>query len=72
MNNRYYYKRACYLAVLANAIQSSKKGGFKVQFGCLDGDTQKPILVVGPSGGKNEQEKGVPESEILTVIFLPR
>ncbi|KAI8343288.1 Nrap protein [Chlamydoabsidia padenii] len=52
MNNRYNYKRACYLAVLANAINSSKKG-FKIQFGCFDGDVQKPILIVGPPGDKS-------------------
>ncbi|CAO3585866.1 unnamed protein product [Absidia cylindrospora] len=55
MNNRYFYKRACYLAVLANALKSSKKG-FKVEFGSFDGDLQKPILLVKPSGDKSNTD----------------
>lgn len=50
MNHRYFYKRACYLSVLANAIVSSKKN-FNVEYSILNGDRLKPILLVkSPEG----------------------
>ncbi|KAI8079792.1 Nrap protein [Halteromyces radiatus] len=55
MNNRYFYKRACYLSVLANAVKSSKKG-FKVKFGLFNGDIQKPILLINGSGDKSDTD----------------
>lgn len=50
-NYRYHHKRACYLAVLANAINSSKKN-FDIEYSTLNGDLRRPILLVKPSGGK--------------------
>ncbi|KAI8149209.1 Nrap protein [Fennellomyces sp. T-0311] len=52
-NNRYFYKRACYLATLAHAIQKSKKG-FELEFSTFNGDSQRPILIVRPSGDKSD------------------
>ncbi|ORX43485.1 Nrap protein [Hesseltinella vesiculosa] len=53
INYRYFYKRACYLAVLANAIKSSKKG-FSVEYGYLNGDVRKPILLIHPPQNKSD------------------
>ena len=50
-NNRYFYKRACYLAALAHAIQKSKKN-FNIEFSTFNGDAHRPILIVKPTGGK--------------------
>jgi U3 small nucleolar RNA-associated protein 22 len=49
-NYRYHHKRACFLAVLANAIKSSKKK-FNVEYSTLNGDLRRPILLVHPAGG---------------------
>lgn len=51
MNHRYFYKRACYLSVLANAIVSSKKK-YKVEYSILNGDRLKPVLLVKAPEGK--------------------
>lgn len=50
VNNRYFYKRACYLAALAYAIRKAKIG-LDIEFGMLNGDAHRPILLVKPSGG---------------------
>lgn len=50
-NYRYHHKRACYLAVLASAIKSSKKK-FDIEYSTLNGDLRRPILLVKPAGGK--------------------
>jgi U3 small nucleolar RNA-associated protein 22 len=53
MNYRYFNKRAYYLAVLAAALQENKLGlNVKVEFGTLDGDNRRPILLLLPSGGQ--------------------
>ncbi|KAI9488082.1 Nrap protein [Zychaea mexicana] len=52
-NNRYFYKRACYLATLAHAIQKSKKN-FQVEFSTFNGDAHRPILIVKPAGDKSD------------------
>ncbi|KAI7906247.1 Nrap protein [Cokeromyces recurvatus] len=51
-NYRYFHKRACYLAVLASALQSSKK--FDIEYSILNGDFRRPILLVKPIKGKPE------------------
>ncbi|CAG8436328.1 905_t:CDS:10 [Rhizophagus irregularis] len=51
MNYRYFHKRAYYLAVLAAALKNNKLGlNVKVEFGTLDGDNRRPILLLKPSG----------------------
>jgi U3 small nucleolar RNA-associated protein 22 len=50
-NYRYHHKRACYLAVLAHAIQTSKKKKFIVEYSTMNGDLRRPILLVKPAGG---------------------
>ncbi|KAI7853746.1 Nrap protein [Circinella umbellata] len=52
-NNRYFYKRACYLATLAHAIQKSKKN-FNIEFSTFNGDAHRPILIVKPTGDKSD------------------
>ncbi|KAI9319103.1 Nrap protein [Dichotomocladium elegans] len=52
-NNRYFYKRACYLAALTHVIQKAKKG-FKLEFSTFNGDAHRPILIVKSSGDKSE------------------
>ncbi|KAI8973737.1 Nrap protein [Mycotypha africana] len=55
-NYRYFHKRACYLACLAQAIiaESNKKTKnakkFKVEYSTMKGDLRRPILIVKPSG----------------------
>ena len=52
MNYRYFYKRAYYLAVLAASLQENKLGlNVMVEFGTLDGDNRRPILILKSSGG---------------------
>ncbi|KAI7865088.1 Nrap protein [Spinellus fusiger] len=53
MNHRYFYKRACYLAVLAHAIKKSNLG-LKLEFSTLNGDMRKPVLLVKPTQDKSE------------------
>ncbi|RCI04195.1 hypothetical protein CU098_009525 [Rhizopus stolonifer] len=52
-NYRYHHKRACYLAVLAHAIQTSKKK-FNLEFSTLHGDLRRPILLVKPAGDQSD------------------
>ncbi|KAI9277234.1 Nrap protein [Phascolomyces articulosus] len=52
-NNRYFYKRACYLANLAQAIQKSQKN-FSIEFSTFNGDAHRPILIVKPAGDKSD------------------
>ncbi|KAL0083685.1 Nrap protein [Phycomyces blakesleeanus] len=70
MNNRYFYKRACYLAVLANAIKDSKKG-FQVEFSSFNGDMRKPILLVKASGDKSEVDFSKTKCIIRIMPSLP-
>ncbi|KAI8376051.1 Nrap protein [Radiomyces spectabilis] len=53
INYRYFYKRACYLATLANAIHNAKKG-FQLEFSTVNDDSRKPVLIVKASGDKSE------------------
>ncbi|KAF8543045.1 Nrap protein [Trichophaea hybrida] len=47
MNYRYFYKRAYYLSVVAAGIADSKDlKGLKVEYGYMNGDELKPILVI--------------------------
>ncbi|CAG8529724.1 4466_t:CDS:10 [Paraglomus brasilianum] len=51
MNYRYFYKRAYYLAVLANLLGGKNaKTKFSVRFKCVNGDLRQTILVLDPSG----------------------
>jgi U3 small nucleolar RNA-associated protein 22 len=50
LNHRYFYKRAHYLACLAEGIKNSKEHKFKISFDCLNGNHLQPILVVEPNG----------------------
>ena len=53
MNYRYFYKRAYFLAVLAASLKENKLGlNVKMEFGTLDGDNRRPILLLKPSGGR--------------------
>ncbi|CAG8467956.1 10809_t:CDS:10 [Acaulospora colombiana] len=57
MNNRYFYKRAYYLAVLAAVLQDKSSGlDTEVKFDTLDGDRRRPIIRLkftdGPNGDK--------------------
>ncbi|KAF7731786.1 hypothetical protein EC973_008301 [Apophysomyces ossiformis] len=53
MNNRYFHKRSCYLAVLSKAIKDSN-AGFNLEFSTFNGDIRKPVLLVKPSGDKSD------------------
>ncbi|CAO3628946.1 unnamed protein product [Cunninghamella blakesleeana] len=53
MNHRYFYKRACYLSVLANAIVLSKKK-YKIEYSILNGDRLKPILLLKAPEDKSD------------------
>lgn len=44
MNHRYFYKRSFYLSVLARALQEIEET--TVEFEYLNGDENKPILIV--------------------------
>lgn len=52
-NYRYFHKRACYLSVLATALQASKKK-FEIEYSTLNGDFRRPILLVKPAGGNDK------------------
>ncbi|KAG1171806.1 hypothetical protein G6F70_006734 [Rhizopus microsporus] len=52
-NYRYFHKRACYLGVLAHAIQSSKKK-FHIEYSTMNNDSRRPILLVKPGGDKSD------------------
>ncbi|KAI9482662.1 MAG: Nrap protein [Benjaminiella poitrasii] len=52
-NYRYFHKRACYLAVLTYAIQSSSKE-FNLEYSTLNGDFRRPILLVKPIKGSSD------------------
>ncbi|KAG1467061.1 hypothetical protein G6F55_000072 [Rhizopus delemar] len=52
-NYRYFHKRACYLSVLATALQASKKK-FEIEYSTLNGDFRRPILLVKPAGDKSD------------------
>ncbi|KAL0143283.1 Nrap protein [Mucor lusitanicus] len=52
-NYRYHHKRACYLAVLAKAIQSANKK-FNVEYSTMNGDARRPILLVKAAGDKSD------------------
>ncbi|CAB5091673.1 uncharacterized protein OCT59_010412 [Rhizophagus irregularis] len=57
MNYRYFHKRAYYLAVLAAALKNNKLGlNVKVEFGTLDGDNRRPILLLKPSGDHTDTD----------------
>ncbi|RIA85318.1 Nrap protein [Glomus cerebriforme] len=57
MNYRYFYKRAYYLAVLAASLQENKLGlNVKVEFGTLDGDNRRPIILLKPSGDHTDTD----------------
>ncbi|CAG8457739.1 9805_t:CDS:10 [Paraglomus occultum] len=49
MNYRYFYKRAYYLAVLANSL-GGKHAKFNVKFKCVNADLRQTILILHPSG----------------------
>ncbi|CAG8497340.1 8306_t:CDS:2, partial [Scutellospora calospora] len=47
MNNRYFYNRAYYLAVLSAALQDKNSTlNVKVEFGALDGDRRRSIILL--------------------------
>ncbi|KAF1966772.1 Nrap protein [Bimuria novae-zelandiae CBS 107.79] len=56
LNNRYFYKRAFYLACLAAGIRNSKEHSFKLSFDSLNGNQLQPILVVRPSGNGDSDD----------------
>ncbi|KAF1825052.1 Nrap protein [Dissoconium aciculare CBS 342.82] len=48
LNYRYFYKRAYYLACIANALKASHKQDYQLRFKLFRDDSLKPILVVSP------------------------
>ena len=61
VNNRYFYKRAFYLAVLADALKNAERTGSKrtslsadVQFADVHGDRRRLCLVLRPVGGETD------------------
>jgi U3 small nucleolar RNA-associated protein 22 len=48
LNYRYFYKRAYYLAYIANAIKAAHKQNYQLRFTLFRDDKLKPILVVAP------------------------
>jgi U3 small nucleolar RNA-associated protein 22 len=48
LNYRYFYKRAYYLAYIANAIKAAHKQNYQVRFKLFRDDKFKPILIVSP------------------------
>ncbi|CAO3646839.1 unnamed protein product [Cunninghamella echinulata] len=69
MNHRYFYKRACYLSVLANAIVSSKKN-FSVEYSILNGDRLKPILLVKSPEDKSDIDFSKTKSVIRIIPYI--
>ncbi|OJD34643.1 pre-rrna processing protein utp22 [Diplodia corticola] len=55
LNNRYFYKRAYYLACVAAGINATKSHGFKLRFDYLNGNELHPIIVAQVNG----QESGL-------------
>ncbi|KAI8379826.1 Nrap protein [Choanephora cucurbitarum] len=53
-NYRYHHKRACYLAVLAQAIQSASSKKFELEFSTLNHDARRPILLIKPAGDQSD------------------
>ncbi|KAJ3320289.1 Nucleolar protein 6 [Boothiomyces sp. JEL0866] len=73
VNNRYFYKRAYYLAVIASTLKSK---GYDLEFHSFQNDVKRPILIVKSTGNsyliadklKNHYSKRKVEFRIFPVI----
>jgi U3 small nucleolar RNA-associated protein 22 len=52
LNYRYFYKRAYYLACIANGLQSTRGEEFSIRFNYLHNDQLRPTIVVMPVKAK--------------------
>ncbi len=55
LNNRYFYKRAYYLAMLAAAVKQAEFP-CEMKFAYLNNDQRRPILVLSAKKGKKPSE----------------
>ncbi|KAF2664907.1 Nrap protein [Microthyrium microscopicum] len=69
LNNRYFARRAYYLACIAAGIKNSEKAAFKVTFDLLHGCQSLPVLVLEPI----VQEKGSVHKHLknFQVVVIP-
>ncbi|KAK2747268.1 hypothetical protein FQN57_002166 [Myotisia sp. PD_48] len=52
---RYFHKRSYYLACIASALQNEKDKPFKLSYDFQDGNTLRPILLVEPGQGADDE-----------------
>lgn len=51
LNNRYFYKRAYYLACLAAGIEVNQSCNYKISFAYQNGNQLQPIILINPVPG---------------------
>ncbi|KAF9638271.1 putative pre-rrna processing protein utp22 protein [Lasiodiplodia theobromae] len=68
LNNRYFYKRAYYLACIAAGIKDAKGHGFKLRFDYLNGNEFHPIIVVEGNGQESELSNSNYKIQIVPVV----
>ncbi|KAL1958471.1 hypothetical protein VTO42DRAFT_4335 [Malbranchea cinnamomea] len=51
---RYFYKRAYYVACIAEGIQRAEDPAFDISYGYQDGNSLRPIILVKPGKGADE------------------
>ncbi|KAF2723477.1 Nrap protein [Polychaeton citri CBS 116435] len=70
MNYRYFYKRAYYLACLAEGLKTSKvTSQYRVQYELLHGDQLKPVISVSPKS--DEQNKDAKPARRWKIFIVP-
>ncbi|KAL0259951.1 U3 snoRNP protein [Diplodia seriata] len=68
LNNRYFYKRAYYLACIAAGINGTKGHSFKLRFDYLNGNELHPIIVVQGNGQESELSSSNYQIHIIPVV----
>ena len=57
LDQRYFHKRAYYLACMAAGIQADNESKFDISFALQNDNVLQPILIIGPAGGKRPPER---------------